>query len=285
MARQRDHLSTEKASLTRQIANLQNRIDRPNTGDKFSDALAPHAARSAQEKLRKRVAEIDLELAALDDDDERQVETLRQSRLAAAREGSAFWFRRYCTSLAIAHGGAFVAIVAGVLQSDRTAFIAAAAFLPLVHFGVGMVMAGFLPITLWLSTLTASDVEEWEWWVLRTKVPGEMSEKLRLWGRRLTITLAFAASLQFMIGLAVSTMAIGQLGNVFQGRAAAEDLAAPAEAPPAEDVARGAADAHEGWPFSSARPPVGEAWRDFDPPADLVPPAQPEPSLNAETGP
>lgn len=59
-----------------------------------------------------------------------------------------FWFRRFHTSLAIAHGAAFAAVGSHLFDKDTTAAVAAAAWHPMALFACGMVVAGALPIAL-----------------------------------------------------------------------------------------------------------------------------------------
>jgi small-conductance mechanosensitive channel len=72
-------------------------------------------------------------------------------RLAA--EDQAFWFRRFHTSLAIAHGAGFAAIGSKLFDPEVTASTAGAAWHPMLLFAVGMVAAGVIPLALYFKRM------------------------------------------------------------------------------------------------------------------------------------
>lgn len=80
---------------------------------------------------------------------------VREAHSASARqadvEDSAFWFRRFFTSIAIANGAAFVALAAGFLQADDRKAIATLLPVPMTAFAVGMFASGAIPIVLWIQ--------------------------------------------------------------------------------------------------------------------------------------
>jgi hypothetical protein len=65
--------------------------------------------------------------------------------LQIARDERSFWYRRFYTSLSLGHATGFLAISAGVLQSDNAATIAKAATLPMSCFGAGLLLSGLVP--------------------------------------------------------------------------------------------------------------------------------------------
>lgn len=60
-----------------------------------------------------------------------------------------FWFRRFHTSLAIAHGAAFAALGSNLFDKDTPAAVIAGAWHPMALFAAGMVIAGVLPMALY----------------------------------------------------------------------------------------------------------------------------------------
>lgn len=59
-----------------------------------------------------------------------------------------FWFRRFFTTLGIAHAAGFVGLAAAVGQSDDPKILAPHLVVALQYFAFGMVTAGLIPLTL-----------------------------------------------------------------------------------------------------------------------------------------
>lgn len=112
---------------------------------------------------RRAQARDDMEVAVADHDAAIQnfaakSEALQQIEIELAEEArrssqddAAYWFRRFMTSLGIGHGAAFAAVLAGVGQSDNLRDAAAFAFWPSVLFGVGLLLAGLIPLGVFLQ--------------------------------------------------------------------------------------------------------------------------------------
>lgn len=74
---------------------------------------------------------------------------LEAERRRYQREDQDFWFRRFITSLAIAHGAGFAAVASKLLDGNVSQSTAAAAWHPMAAFAAGMVFAGVAPVALW----------------------------------------------------------------------------------------------------------------------------------------
>jgi hypothetical protein len=93
--------------------------------------------------------------------EQRQADAMFAQRLEL--DGGPFWFRRFHTSLAIAHGAAFAAVIAHVFDPESPRSLAVLAEIPLVCFAIGMCSAGLIPVALhsknndfaWLLALTS----------------------------------------------------------------------------------------------------------------------------------
>lgn len=79
------------------------------------------------------------------------------ARLTA--EDRAFWVRRFHTSLAIAHGAAFVALASHMFDgsAEQLGVIANATFIPMVTFSLGMVIAGAIPFAMYRGRTTMAE--------------------------------------------------------------------------------------------------------------------------------
>lgn len=74
-------------------------------------------------------------------------------------EDRAFWVRRFHTSLAIAHGAAFVALASHLFDGDqvRLNMIAGATFTSMSVFGTGMLLAGAIPFVMYRGSPSAAE--------------------------------------------------------------------------------------------------------------------------------
>lgn len=108
-----------------------------------------------------------------------------QASIAKEFDERTYWFRRFHTSLAIAHGGAFAAVASKLFDPAATQQLAVAAWYPLALFATGMVIAGALPLAL-----------------------HRRNESL---GWRLAVVSACV----FVLGLAATLFAIWQKGELF----------------------------------------------------------------------
>lgn len=87
-------------------------------------------------------------LAELERQEAERIKFTDQASITTEYQERAFWFRRFHTSLAIAHGGAFAAVGSKLFEKDTTPAVAAAAWHPMAFFALGMVIAGALPLAL-----------------------------------------------------------------------------------------------------------------------------------------
>lgn len=86
--------------------------------------------------------------AELERQEAERIKITDHASITTEYEERAFWFRRFHTSLAIAHGAAFAAIGSKLFDKETTADVAAAAWHPMALFALGMVVAGSLPLAL-----------------------------------------------------------------------------------------------------------------------------------------
>ena len=89
---------------------------------------------------RERLDLLEKELAG-------HIEAFEADRRRHERENGDWWFRRFHTSLAIAHGAAFAAIASNAFDADKIKTTAALVAAPLATFGIGMILAGLIPVT------------------------------------------------------------------------------------------------------------------------------------------
>ena len=113
---------------------------------------APSAALQAQLDQYNRLVQIDSglqhRLAKLEQQEAERLKFAAQASITSEHEERAFWFRRFHTSLAIAHGAAFAAIGSHLFDKDVRVAVVAAAWSPMALFAAGMVIAGMLPLAL-----------------------------------------------------------------------------------------------------------------------------------------
>lgn len=77
----------------------------------------------------------------------------------AKAEDRSFWFRRFHTSLAIAHGAAFAAISSKLFDPAIDSATAGGSWYSLSLFAIGMLVAGLIPIFLFLEKT------RWTWYL------------------------------------------------------------------------------------------------------------------------
>lgn len=95
-----------------------------------------------------RVRSLVMAIREVDAAEEDRLRLVADAENRAQVDDENFWFRRFNTSLAIAHGAAFAAISSKLFDKDATADLMAATFNPLAAFAVGMVLAGAIPLPL-----------------------------------------------------------------------------------------------------------------------------------------
>lgn len=118
--------------------------------DRLKAAQAQGAMIPALAKLEKRRAHAGEQYNAL----AREISRLKDEHDAHLQkehsDAEQFWFRRFHTSLAIAHGAAFVAIGSKAFEPALNADAKIAAAYALIWFGTGVVLAGVIPAVLFL---------------------------------------------------------------------------------------------------------------------------------------
>jgi hypothetical protein len=72
-----------------------------------------------------------------------------RERERAAADDASFWFRRFMLSLQIGNGAGFLASLEGILHAEELSDAVTLAGLPAISFGLGVMLAGTLPIVLW----------------------------------------------------------------------------------------------------------------------------------------
>lgn len=171
--------------------------------------IAPEVTKGWRDELRsleQEAAALELRRASVIEanDMQRKAAELARTDAADARasEEATFWFRRFFTSLAIANGAAFVALAAGFLQADDRALVAPLLPSPMTHFGVGMVLAGAVPLLFWLKIQTGKIPEKW--------MIGHISNG-SVTG--LIVSFVSASVIALLMGLYICVAAIEDFGN------------------------------------------------------------------------
>lgn len=163
-----DQEQTENAALAKAKAELADRAEefraRQAVYNESSEALedvgpvvspelkASHDAAGRRMKIAhdewekasaevKRLTELELERGF----------TVRVASEQAKREDRSFWFRRFHTSLALAHGAGFAAVGSKLFDGATGKAAVQGAFYPMLCFAVGMVVAGLIPVALYLD--------------------------------------------------------------------------------------------------------------------------------------
>ena len=125
-----------------EIAKLESR--RRGLQDEMRELLSK-LPEAKLEDAREMFAEADARAA---DQRQRAEEAERQLRDAREFDESTFWFRRFHTSLGLAHGAAFVGLANSLFNKDTPTSLVASLLSPMVAFGAGMLMAGTIPLAL-----------------------------------------------------------------------------------------------------------------------------------------
>lgn len=156
-------MSIHKEEVQRQLEALVLEYDRVSTLKERMDngeigSRAKHQSYSLQlESLRKQIEGMELQLSRIRDEEKAAQASVAAGIEQAKREDRTFWFRRFHTSLAIAHGAGFAAVASNLLDPAATASTATAALIPMAAFAVGMVLAGLIPVALY------RDAARWAW--------------------------------------------------------------------------------------------------------------------------
>jgi hypothetical protein len=150
--REREAIERQVKGLDGLIASQIRRRDNPGLSRQVDDAADQiDAARKRKSALEVRLAEIELEIAKLDDAQEQ--EDIKRGDMIRQRthDDAIFWFRRSFTSLALIHGAAFATMASGLLQSKSPQLTSKIVFVPLVLFAAGLVVAGIIPFLFYLG--------------------------------------------------------------------------------------------------------------------------------------
>jgi hypothetical protein len=114
-----------------------------------ADWTTNSALREQASVAQREVADLELRERALVDQQALKSDAVTNAEIRVAAEERAFWFRRFHTSLAIAHGGALAAIASKLLDGATGRLAVKVALLPMAVFAVGMVLAGSIPYALY----------------------------------------------------------------------------------------------------------------------------------------
>jgi len=153
MSEEVDHLRQRQAALDLELKRMSARLDNPSSHpdpQRHFDITQRGVVRRDLETVRQQIARAE--------DDERrsgeQVSAVREATFdKLTQDETAFWFRRFFTTLGIAHAAAFVALTSGFLQSDDKSTIGHAVADALTLFASGMIAAGLIPLLLWAHGL------------------------------------------------------------------------------------------------------------------------------------
>lgn len=160
-------MSLQRAEIDRQVKAIQDeQIRLGNEQTRLDKARGPYDV-AAVERLKaidKRFRETSSELKVLalqsrklDDEETALAQQAAAILHQARREDRSFWFRRFHTSLALAHGAGFAAVSSKLFDPALKAATAGYAFYPMGAFAVGMVLAGLIPVALY------RDAGRWAW--------------------------------------------------------------------------------------------------------------------------
>lgn len=133
----------------------------------LSAANALQRIRTSIEKLKPQIAELRLAKKRLDDVatdraaertaiDREKAAAVEAALVSAREEDRGFWFRRFHTSLALAHGAAFAAIASKLFDATVDSSTAAGAWYPMSAFAFGMLLAGLIPVALYRESLSTA---------------------------------------------------------------------------------------------------------------------------------
>jgi hypothetical protein len=155
-----NQVSQKKAALESEQTRLSQR-------KKLSSLSSSQQARLS--RIPDEIFDLDRELGELSLQERRIIDEQEQrdkghrAELAATEarivaEERAFWFRRFHTSLAIAHGAAMAAIANKLFDKEVHVAAIKAALAPLSIFAVGMILAGLIPLALFQGRQRTADM-------------------------------------------------------------------------------------------------------------------------------
>lgn len=107
--------------------------------------------KAARAELEPEIARLELRELQLLDAMTAEERGRAEGEARVKAEDRAYWFRRFHTSLAIAHGGALAAIASKLLDKDVERVAVKVALVPMTFFSIGLVLAGLIPYTLALE--------------------------------------------------------------------------------------------------------------------------------------
>lgn len=159
-------MSTQKEEIQRQLSSLQDeqmKLGRERQSIRDDNSLNPNGPiriRAINQRLvdiTTQMKGLMLQSRKLADDDAAAHAQLEALSEQSKREDRSFWFRRFHTSLAIAHGAGFAAVSSKLFDPALKAATAGYAFYPMSAFAIGMVLAGLIPVALY------RDAGRWSW--------------------------------------------------------------------------------------------------------------------------
>lgn len=151
-------VTAEHLAEAQKVADsLARRIDafERDRNDPMHAAYAAGQSAQLQPQLaqaKQQVAELERALRRFDDEEQAHADGIAREVGRRRDEERAFWFRRFHTSLALAHGAGFAAVASKLFDSNVTASTAAGAWYPMAAFACGMMLAGLIPVALFRET-------------------------------------------------------------------------------------------------------------------------------------
>lgn len=152
MTEEIQRLAAEVEEVVGALAEMQFQHDLYMQTEDMSHAdRAERALKHARSRrpLQDRLKELQDKLARLRDEALHREQLVADAEQRAQVDDANFWFRRFNTSLAIAHGAGFAAIGSKLFDKETPPDIIVAAWHPMAIFALGMVAAGVLPIALY----------------------------------------------------------------------------------------------------------------------------------------
>lgn len=145
-------LQTEDRELEREIIDIE---ENGMLNQSRRQTRLTNMAR--RQSVFEQLKALQIEQSKLHDEERKRADAAAAAIEQAMREDRSFWFRRFHTSLALAHGAGFAAVCSKLFDPALTAATAGYAFYPMGAFAIGMVLAGLIPVALY------RDAGRWAW--------------------------------------------------------------------------------------------------------------------------
>lgn len=150
MEERKKELHARYAANERALARLHSDLNRAGMVGAITYQQREHSETITREIAETEAAmkQIAAEVVRLEEKEAEKQQLVADAERRSQVEDAAFWFRRFNTSLAIAHGAAFAALGSNLFDKDITPEVAGAALYPMAHFAIGMLFAGAIPIAV-----------------------------------------------------------------------------------------------------------------------------------------